>query len=204
MQYIPPQSCGIAHLPLFDFEAFSLFAENYDISNTDILASCEKNCEVRETIPQPNLVFDFCLDCLEIISIPNCSSLEDHFATFQTWTRGWGKFSSWNHIDISSVFMPYVRNMMIMMMLHQGGKPMVKRVIKAALNQTQMIPWQTCGRHGSMKASSMNYWNITQSRYENGWLEMVFDANAAHRETYKCVLRYIWCYKITSLSIMIR
>ncbi|KAJ8653917.1 hypothetical protein O0I10_010365 [Lichtheimia ornata] len=46
VQYIPPQSCGIAHLPLFDFEAFSLFAENYDISNTDILASCEKNCEI--------------------------------------------------------------------------------------------------------------------------------------------------------------
>ncbi|KAI8146794.1 WD40-repeat-containing domain protein [Fennellomyces sp. T-0311] len=46
IQYIPPQSCGIAHLPLFDFEAFSVFAEHYDISSDDILSACETNSEV--------------------------------------------------------------------------------------------------------------------------------------------------------------
>lgn len=46
IQYIPPQSCGIAHLPMFDFEAFSLFAEHYDISSNDVLTCCEKNSDV--------------------------------------------------------------------------------------------------------------------------------------------------------------
>ncbi|KAI9322547.1 WD40-repeat-containing domain protein [Dichotomocladium elegans] len=44
--YIPPQSCGIAHLPLFDFETFSVLAQNYAISSEDALASCEKNSEI--------------------------------------------------------------------------------------------------------------------------------------------------------------
>ncbi|KAG2220306.1 hypothetical protein INT45_009939 [Circinella minor] len=46
VQYIPPQSCGIAHLPMFDFEAFSLFAEHYDILSNDVLTCCEKNSDV--------------------------------------------------------------------------------------------------------------------------------------------------------------
>ncbi|KAI9245706.1 WD40-repeat-containing domain protein [Phascolomyces articulosus] len=46
IQYVPPQSCGISHLPMFDFEAFSLFAEHYDISGDDVLDSCEKNSDV--------------------------------------------------------------------------------------------------------------------------------------------------------------
>ncbi|KAI8887732.1 WD40 repeat-like protein [Backusella circina FSU 941] len=43
MQYIPPQSCGIVHMPLFDFEAFSIFAENYVISSENIAVACDKN-----------------------------------------------------------------------------------------------------------------------------------------------------------------
>ncbi|KAI9025276.1 WD40-repeat-containing domain protein [Phycomyces nitens] len=42
-QYIPAQNCGIAHLPLFDFEAFSVFAEHYQISSKDVAESCENN-----------------------------------------------------------------------------------------------------------------------------------------------------------------
>ncbi|KAI8334412.1 WD40-repeat-containing domain protein [Chlamydoabsidia padenii] len=46
IQYIPSQSCGIAHLPLFDFETFSVFAENYDISGKDVFEACEKNSQL--------------------------------------------------------------------------------------------------------------------------------------------------------------
>ncbi|KAI8379573.1 WD40-repeat-containing domain protein [Radiomyces spectabilis] len=41
--YIPPQICGIAHLPLFDFEAFSMFAEHYNISSENVVLACEQN-----------------------------------------------------------------------------------------------------------------------------------------------------------------
>jgi hypothetical protein len=43
---VPLQSCGIAHLPLFDFETFSVFAENYEISGKDVAEACEKNSQV--------------------------------------------------------------------------------------------------------------------------------------------------------------
>ncbi|KAI8072162.1 WD40-repeat-containing domain protein [Gilbertella persicaria] len=46
IQYIPPQSCGIVHMPLFDFEAFSIFAENYIISGDNIPLACEMNGEL--------------------------------------------------------------------------------------------------------------------------------------------------------------
>ncbi|KAG0171056.1 WD repeat-containing protein 24 [Apophysomyces sp. BC1034] len=45
-QYIPPQNCGIAHMPLFDFKSFSVFAENYEITGKDIAAACENNSTV--------------------------------------------------------------------------------------------------------------------------------------------------------------
>jgi hypothetical protein len=47
IQYIPPQSCGIAHLPLFDFKSFCIFAEKYVISNENIALACDQNAEVR-------------------------------------------------------------------------------------------------------------------------------------------------------------
>ncbi|KAI7862657.1 WD40-repeat-containing domain protein, partial [Spinellus fusiger] len=43
--YTPPQSCGIAHLPLFDFEAFSVFAEHYKVSG-EIVSICMNNSAV--------------------------------------------------------------------------------------------------------------------------------------------------------------
>ncbi|KAI8377284.1 WD40-repeat-containing domain protein [Blakeslea trispora] len=46
IQYIPPQSCGIVHMPLFDFEAFSIFAENYIVSGDDIPLACHINREL--------------------------------------------------------------------------------------------------------------------------------------------------------------
>ncbi|KAI8076853.1 WD40-repeat-containing domain protein [Halteromyces radiatus] len=46
IQYVPLQSCGIAHLPLFDFETFSVFAENYDISGNNVADACEKNSQL--------------------------------------------------------------------------------------------------------------------------------------------------------------
>ncbi|ORZ13986.1 WD40-repeat-containing domain protein [Absidia repens] len=46
VQYVPMQSCGIAHLPLFDFETFSVFAENYSISSLDVAETCEKNSQL--------------------------------------------------------------------------------------------------------------------------------------------------------------
>ncbi|OBZ85920.1 WD repeat-containing protein 24 [Choanephora cucurbitarum] len=46
IQYIPPQSCGIAHMPLFDFEAFSIFAENYIISSDNVPLACQINGEL--------------------------------------------------------------------------------------------------------------------------------------------------------------
>ncbi|SAM02222.1 hypothetical protein [Absidia glauca] len=46
VQYVPLQSCGIAHLPLFDFETFSVFAENYEISGKDVAEACEKNSQL--------------------------------------------------------------------------------------------------------------------------------------------------------------
>ncbi|KAI7907105.1 WD40-repeat-containing domain protein [Cokeromyces recurvatus] len=45
-QYIPPQSCGIVHMPLFDFKAFSVFAENYIISSDDVPLACAINGEL--------------------------------------------------------------------------------------------------------------------------------------------------------------
>lgn len=45
-QYIPPQSCGIAHMPLFDFEAFSILAENYIISGENVALACDINSEL--------------------------------------------------------------------------------------------------------------------------------------------------------------
>lgn len=45
VQYIPPQTCGVAHLPLFDFEAFSVLAEKYEISGLD---SCARNSHVSK------------------------------------------------------------------------------------------------------------------------------------------------------------
>lgn len=46
IQYIPPQSSGIVHMPLFDFEAFSIFAENYIISSENVAVACDINGEV--------------------------------------------------------------------------------------------------------------------------------------------------------------
>lgn len=46
IQYIPPQSCGIAHMPLFDFKAFCIFAEKYVISSDNIAFACDQNAEV--------------------------------------------------------------------------------------------------------------------------------------------------------------
>ncbi|KAI9486600.1 MAG: WD40-repeat-containing domain protein [Benjaminiella poitrasii] len=46
IQYIPPQSCGIVHMPLFDFEAFSVFAENYIISSSNVALACDINGEL--------------------------------------------------------------------------------------------------------------------------------------------------------------
>ncbi|KAG0749967.1 hypothetical protein G6F57_004287 [Rhizopus arrhizus] len=46
IQYIPPQSCGIAHLPLFDFKSFCIFAEKYVISNENIALACDQNAEL--------------------------------------------------------------------------------------------------------------------------------------------------------------
>ncbi|KAI8582866.1 hypothetical protein K450DRAFT_225216 [Umbelopsis ramanniana AG] len=46
LQYIPPQTCGIAHLPLFDYETFSVFAQNYVTSGEDIKMACETNAKI--------------------------------------------------------------------------------------------------------------------------------------------------------------
>ncbi|CEG76890.1 hypothetical protein RMATCC62417_11721 [Rhizopus microsporus] len=46
IQYVPPQSCGIAHMPLFDFKAFCIFAEKYVISNDNIAFACDQNAEL--------------------------------------------------------------------------------------------------------------------------------------------------------------
>ncbi|KAL9547640.1 hypothetical protein PS6_007035 [Mucor atramentarius] len=46
IQYIPPQSSGIVHMPLFDFEAFSIFAENYIISSENVAVACDINGEL--------------------------------------------------------------------------------------------------------------------------------------------------------------
>ncbi|CAO3626457.1 unnamed protein product [Cunninghamella blakesleeana] len=46
VQYIPLQSSGIVHLPLFDYETFSIFAENYEISSENAIESCEKNSQL--------------------------------------------------------------------------------------------------------------------------------------------------------------
>ncbi|KAG2203871.1 hypothetical protein INT46_001123 [Mucor plumbeus] len=46
IQYIPPQSSGIVHMPLFDFEAFSIFAENYVISSENVAVACDINGEL--------------------------------------------------------------------------------------------------------------------------------------------------------------
>ncbi|GAB5586913.1 SEA (Seh1-associated) complex subunit [Umbelopsis nana] len=46
LQYIPPQTCGIAHLPLFDYETFSVFAQNYVISGEALKAACETNAKI--------------------------------------------------------------------------------------------------------------------------------------------------------------
>ncbi|ORE02129.1 WD40 repeat-like protein [Rhizopus microsporus var. microsporus] len=46
IQYIPPQSCGIAHMPLFDFKAFCIFAEKYIISSDNVAFACDQNAEL--------------------------------------------------------------------------------------------------------------------------------------------------------------
>ncbi|CAO3678190.1 unnamed protein product [Umbelopsis vinacea] len=46
LQYIPPQTCGIAHLPLFDYETFSVLAQNYIISGEDLKTACETNAKI--------------------------------------------------------------------------------------------------------------------------------------------------------------
>ncbi|KAG1474356.1 hypothetical protein G6F56_000406 [Rhizopus delemar] len=46
IQYIPPQSCGIAHMPLFDFKSFCVLAEKYSISSDTIALSCDQNAEL--------------------------------------------------------------------------------------------------------------------------------------------------------------
>ncbi|KAI8647401.1 WD40-repeat-containing domain protein [Parasitella parasitica] len=45
-QYIPPQSSGIVHMPLFDFEAFSILAQNYVISGEDVAVACDVNSKL--------------------------------------------------------------------------------------------------------------------------------------------------------------
>ncbi|ORX49056.1 WD40 repeat-like protein [Hesseltinella vesiculosa] len=46
VQYIPQQTCAIGHLPLFDYETFTVFAENYEISDRDLAHSCEMNSQL--------------------------------------------------------------------------------------------------------------------------------------------------------------
>ncbi|KAI8054842.1 WD40-repeat-containing domain protein [Thamnidium elegans] len=46
IQYVPPQTCGIVHMPLFDFEAFSVFADNYIISSENVAVACDINGEL--------------------------------------------------------------------------------------------------------------------------------------------------------------
>ncbi|KAI9257798.1 WD40-repeat-containing domain protein [Helicostylum pulchrum] len=46
IQYVPPQICGIVHMPLFDFEAFSVFADNYIISSENVAVACDINGEL--------------------------------------------------------------------------------------------------------------------------------------------------------------
>ncbi|KAI9249009.1 WD40-repeat-containing domain protein [Sporodiniella umbellata] len=46
IQYIPPQSCGIAHMPLFDFKSFCILAEKYSISSKNVALSCDQNAEL--------------------------------------------------------------------------------------------------------------------------------------------------------------
>ncbi|KAG2177202.1 hypothetical protein INT43_007859 [Umbelopsis isabellina] len=46
LQYIPPQTCGIAHLPLFDYGTFSVFAQNYVINGENLKLACETNAKI--------------------------------------------------------------------------------------------------------------------------------------------------------------
>ncbi|KAI8969296.1 WD40-repeat-containing domain protein [Mycotypha africana] len=45
-QYIPPQTCAIVHMPLFDYEAFTILAENYVISNANVSLACDINSKL--------------------------------------------------------------------------------------------------------------------------------------------------------------
>lgn len=79
VQYVPPQSCGIAHMPLFDYEAFSVFAENYIISGEDIALACDINGEVKISRYEKRIVCSYIiLACLENGKISNGSNLENH------------------------------------------------------------------------------------------------------------------------------
>ncbi|KAI8065802.1 WD40-repeat-containing domain protein [Gongronella butleri] len=46
VQYVPQQTCAIGHLPLFDYETFTVFAENYIIADDNLAYACEMNSQL--------------------------------------------------------------------------------------------------------------------------------------------------------------
>lgn len=67
-------------MPLFDFEAFSIFAENYILSNENVAVACDINgeaCIYTKVWINAN-VFLFLVVGLENGSISYSTNMEDH------------------------------------------------------------------------------------------------------------------------------
>jgi hypothetical protein len=66
-------------MPLFDFEAFSIFAENYCISGENIAVACDINGEVRVVDGVVIAKANDYLAGMEDGKISNSSNLENHW-----------------------------------------------------------------------------------------------------------------------------